>query len=467
MKKTVFLLAIVTFFMKLTHSQPYTMQHTNASGQIVNWDIEQITSDYGRRHYDGSRWHKGIDYTPLNGAGLRILSPTSGKVTRLFNGATQRYKVLVVEGGNWDEANFQTNNHNFGYGHIFNNQEIGTNGIVSGDFVLLTMNGTSQNLAILDLNAYPRIAIGPITGTVTYQGQVYNVTQRVDAHQQIAPIGGSGNYPNSFTPHIHLYLFQNPNDPGNMEQFQRAANCRNPFQLLQYPQLGYQIRIEGEETSNNGLHNLTPIGSSTFFPGDFRASIIVKDLVEGAGNTSTYDNTVKDTDSVCLFIKHNYEQADAYRLVQGHVLESKILYGGRHNGNTIYPTNNNPPGNTGDNRADIAYNTLEFDGSITRTGILPYAYSSASTNPTRPQPFDLHYFSDIYTRIQDNHVPGTPLVFAPVNKLARYPDGKYDLLAKMTTVQNETYPGNNNPQRQIIIDNFCPYIEKVEISQIW
>ena len=39
MKKTVFLLAIVTLFMKLTHSQTYTMQYTNANGKIVNWGI--------------------------------------------------------------------------------------------------------------------------------------------------------------------------------------------------------------------------------------------------------------------------------------------------------------------------------------------------------------------------------------------------------------------------------------------
>lgn len=39
MKKTVFLLAIVTLFMKLTYSQTYTMQYTNANGKIVNWGI--------------------------------------------------------------------------------------------------------------------------------------------------------------------------------------------------------------------------------------------------------------------------------------------------------------------------------------------------------------------------------------------------------------------------------------------
>jgi hypothetical protein len=465
MKKIVFLFAIVTLFIKLTYSQPYTMQHTNASGQIVDWNIERITSDYGRRNYDDSRWHKGIDYTPVNGAGLRILSPTSGRVTRIFNGYTTRYKVLVVEGGNWNGTAFQPNNHNFGYGHIFNNQEIGTDGIVSGSFVLLKMKHPNQeDLAILDLNSNPYIVIGPVTGKVIYKDQnntpqEYDVTQRVDAHQQIAPIGGSGN----FTPHIHLYLFQNPNDPGDMVQFRRAANCRNPLQRILYPQLGYQILIEGEDANDNGLHNLTPVGSSTFFPGDVRASIIVKDLLEGAGNTSTYGNTVKDTDSVRLYIKKDYEFSAAYRLIQGHVLESKIFYGGRHNGVNIYPTDGNPPGNTGNNRADIANNTLDFDGSTTRTGINPYAYSSASTNPPRPRPYDLHYFSDIYTRIQNDHVPGTPLVFAPISKFARYPDGKYDLLAKMTTIQNVTYPTNNDHQRQIIIDNFKPYVEKIEV----
>jgi PKD repeat protein len=462
MKIIALLTFIIVFFIEISLAQPYTLQHTNVAGTTVDWTIERITSDYGRRNHDGTRWHKGIDYTPFNGAGLRIVTLSSGRVTKLFRGGSG-YTVLVIEGGEWYGTDFQPNNSNFGFGHIFQDGNVG-NGLVSGNFVLLYMKSPNANhLAILDLNSDPYIAIGPVTGKVSYLGQEYDVNQRIDMNQYIAPIGGSGGYP----PHIHLYLFQNPNDPGDIVQFTSAANCRNPLQLLQYPQLGYQIRIEGENAIDNGLHNLTLIGSNTFYPGDISASIIVKDLLNSAGNTSTYGNTVKDTDSLHLYIKQNYEPADAYRLVQGHILESKICYGGRHNGYNIYPTNGNPQGNTGNNHADITDNTLDFDGSTTRTGILPYAYSNSGTNPPRPRPFDLHYFSDIYTRIQNDHVPGTPLIFAPISKFARYPDGEYHLLARMTTVRNVTYPNNNIPQRQIIIDNFRPYIEKVEISQMW
>ena len=432
----------------------FTLRYTNQNGVVVQSTTSRFTSDFGRRNHSGTRWHQGVDYQPTYCTGAGIVTLASGRVVSLSSG----YKVLTIEGGSWTWQPtagtyfFYGNTNHFGYGHLFNDNPIGS-GIQSGNFVFLRINGSDDDYAILNLTT--GIAIGPIENAeVTYNGTNYIVRRRVETDQLIAPMGDSGG---SFPCHLHLYMFQNPNATSLIT----SDNCKNPLALLNYPYTGndFEVLIEGHDpTNNNGLHNLTPVGGSTYYPGNVRSAVIVKDRLRNEGNTTTYNSTIKDTDKVNLFIKRSFESNSSYRLIQGGALESKIWYGGTRNGQ-IYPTAQNPSGGN----ADITNNTSLYDGSITRTGIEPFAYSDPSTNPARPRPFDLHYFSDIYTRIHKNHVLGQPLSFAPIGKLARYPDGKYNLLAEVITIKNVGYRNSNNPQKSIIIDNFRPYVEKVEV----
>lgn len=433
----------------LIYGQQLQVRYRNANGQIIQMPTNSLTSDFGRRHsvWTGSRWspspwHMGTDYQPQNCDGLSLVSIGSGRVQNIENipnsNETTYYKILTIDGGTWNGSAFNDNGNDFGYGHIFNDVEAGI-GTLSGNFVFLKMNSPNQDdYAILNLNSVPAIAIGKIDGgTVTYEDTSYTVTNKIIEDQLIAPIGGSGGY----APHLHLYMPKSPS-----QNVQGVNNAKNPLELVAYTPATYNITIDNLYRLTNASNPNVLYGCSGLDTTN-NAAIRVKVAMQEQG-TTTFFNSTYDVEEVRLLIKGCYESENAYRLIQGTSLESRIKMGGLKNSQR-YP-------NQGE--ADIAWSPdyyAQINGTNNRTGLEPHAYHNGN--------YDLFYFSDIFTRIQNDN----RLVLAPINNLARYPDGKYDLLARMTTIRNVTYPNNNNPQRQIIIDNFCPYIEKVKITQTW
>lgn len=450
------LLFLTLLLCQLTNGQNLTVRY-QSGGAPVNMTTSNISSDFGRRHsvwgtsWSPSPWHMGVDYAFPGCNGIPIISITSGRVSRIENlnpTGTTHYKILTIDGGTWSDATqnatFADNTNDFGYGHIFNDNDIG-NGILSGNFVFLRMDGNNSNrFAILNLNITPHVAIGEVEGTVTYNGNPYNVSTRVDNDQLIAPIGGSGGF--AAHPHLHLYRPLNPDN-----NVQTLSNAKNPFEAIQHENTNYTVTI-------SGLNRLT--NTSTTLPVWYECDGQSKNSalkVNVSMNTPTkgitYTNTVYDIEDVRVLIKKSYEADNLYKLIQGRVLESRITMGGRLN-NVRYPAVGEAT-----NPIDIAWKSTDgtsINGSYTKTGIEPHAYHD--------QNYDIFFFADIYTRIHKNQVQGISqqLKLAPVGKLARYPDGKYNIIARASRI-SPSNPLINSTASTIIIDNFRPYVEKIEI----
>lgn len=449
------LIFLVLLLCQLTNGQNLTVRY-QSGGVPVNMTTSNITSDFGRRHsvwgtsWSPSPWHMGVDFAFTGCNGIPIISITSGRVSRIENlnpSGTTHYKILTIDGGTWSDASqnatFADNTNDFGYGHIFNDNDIG-NGILSGNFVFLRMDGNNSNrFAILNLNVTPHFAIGEVEGTVTYNGNPYNVRTRVDGDQLIAPIGGSGGF--SQHPHLHLYRPLNPDN-----NVQTLSNAKNPFEVIQHPVTAYTATI----SELYQLTNSTATSPVWYACSDQTTNSAIKVNVSmiGAANGLTYTNSAYDIEDVRLLIKKSYEADNDYRLIKGKAVESRITMGGRRN-SSRYPADGEAV-----SAIDIAWKSGDgtpFNGSNTNTGIEPHAYHDGN--------HDIFYFADIYTRIHKNQVQGVnqQLKLAPVGKLARYPDGMYNIKARATRLTNNTE--FNSAVSSVIIDNFMPYVEKFEI----
>ncbi len=403
----------------------------HSTGIINNYNTSNINSDFGPRVCsDCSKWHKGID---LNRAGStdhgdRIITPVTGTIAQIYHYNT--YIVLVING---------PGNQDYGYGHIFENYSENALPIVLGDFVLTKMNAPHTSvLAIIDLSN--NRAFSTITnGTVNYGNYpTFTTTNTVQAGWPICPVGNSAA---SNGTHLHLYLLLDPsNNPQN------TNNAKNPLQFIDHQNTNFDVNII--ETNN-----LTEFGQTIFYSGDHRGSVGIEVKMNGAGNTSTYSNQIMDIEKVQLNVKKFGQTDNDYQLIIGNNYTGEILLGGRINNNR-YPSSGYPTGNTS---FDIATDY----GSTTRTGIDPFAYRAIEENP---RPWDIWYFSDIYTRIhKDDNFTG-PLKLATSNSEARYTDGVYLLKPKAYKIDNSEADLLLDP-KQILIDNFRPYISNVKIKE--
>ncbi|MEI6060470.1 MAG: 3-coathanger stack domain-containing protein [Bacteroidota bacterium] len=305
--------------------------------------------------------------------------------------------------------------------------------------VLAQINNKPGKYAIIDLSHNPAIAFGEAEGNTTYDGITYPVCRSVLAGQDIAPMGNS----DATNVHLHLYLTADPNiNPNN-----NIDNAKNPLQFIDHVNTNFDISIDE-------LFKLTyfPI-ASTPCGGNQKASVKVKLEMPGAGNSQNYDNEVMDIDSVLLFIKRFGENDDKYALIKGDRFHSKIVLGGRLD-HKRYPSIGWPVSNSG-------FDIVNQFGNEQFTGIEPYAYNT--------HPYDFWCFSDFYTRIKSTDYLDGYLELANSNAEARYPDGIYYIKPKAYRISgieavnpNNT---NNNQAKQIIIDNFRPYISRVKIYE--
>lgn len=422
---------IVLQYQPCTDCQTATPQYL-ATTNYVTWDLN---SDFGPRDI-GSFWHKGIDYNIANGSqntddkGYHIIAPFNGEFT--FATLNSAYKYFIIR----DQDN---NSRNLGFGHIFNGSVGETQ--ISGDMVLKQTDGGNA-WAIICLStgrAYCTIA----GLTVTY-GQPYITQNTCNAGDPIAPIGTSGNI--VFDPHVHLYYARDPNS-GTSSIAQRN-NAKNPLQIVNHQNTDYNISIEN-------TNNLTEYGQTPFYNGDALSSVKVKITLAGAALGERYTNATMDIDSTLILIKRYGETDDKYSLIKGRNYLSKIVMGGRTD-HKRYPSNGWPSNNS----FDIAINT----GNESRTGIIPHAYSDDNQGN-----HDFLFFSDFYTRIKNTDQYGGALDLANSNSEARYPDGVYLIKPRAFRINNAeaTNPANpnNNAPKQIIIDNFRPYISRVKIYE--
>jgi hypothetical protein len=420
----------------LGQNPQYILQYRVSSGSAaLPFLTEHIKSDFGIRNSGGnSRWHRGIDYSVIpkdagdGDKGYRLVTPVAGTVSRITRG---NYIFIIIDAAGPTD---------FGYGHIF--EESNAVAVSLGGMVLQQIDNKPGEYAIIDLEAIPIRVFGTALGTVTYSGHPYPVNSiTVTANQDIAPLGDS----DANNAHLHLYLTTDPEGNPNND----VDIAKNPLQYLNHANTQFDIII-------NDLFELKEYNSNDLFSaGNVNGSIKVQIEMPGAGNASYYDQEVMDIDSVIVQIK-KYDESDAkYSLIIGANTKTQIVLGGRPSG-FRYPSNGHPQGN--------AYDIRNVFGDEDNTGIYPWAYRDIN-----PQPYDYYFFSDFYTRIKNTDQFGGALELANSNSEARYPDGVYLIKPKAFRINNAeaTNPANpnNNAAKQIIIDNFRPYISRVKIYE--
>lgn len=413
--------------------QPCTnCQGTNpVYGIVTDYSTWDLNSDFGMRRYEDSKWHQGIDYNIADGGtntdetGYHIIAPFDGRFTYVT--LSSGYKYFIIQDRN-------NSSRNLGFGHIFSKEKWITQ--KSGDMVLT--KATNGTWAIICLST--GLAYSYISGLTVIYNEVPYVTQNTCiAGDPIAPVGNSGGEDSNYDTHLHLYYAEDPTQ-GASSSTQRN-NAKNPLQIVNHVNTNFDISIEG-------ITKLTEYNQNLFYSGAEQVSINVKTKMAGAGNGSRYTDQVMDIEKVHLYIKKYGQNDNDYKLILGNNFESKIVLGGRMD-NARYPSGNS------------SYDIASAFGSITRTGIEPFAY--------KLYPYDNWYFSDIYTRIHKNDNFTGSLKLAACNAEARYSDGVYFIKPRAfridnTEAVNPANPNNNTP-KQIIIDNFRPYIANVKIKE--
>ncbi|MFH2142677.1 MAG: PKD domain-containing protein [Bacteroidota bacterium] len=397
------------------------------NGNDIEFTTNKITSDFGKRRGNLSHWHRGIDYGGI-AKGTRLLAISGGTVAKIETG----YVVLIIDGS-----------IDFGYGHLFKN---GSLPLVSGNMVLTYLDNSTLHKAIIDLNT--GVAIGEIPGTATYNGTPYTVVTTVNQYDEIAPIGDSGgNYPT----HLHLYRFYDINQA--IADYNDVDNDKDPLEVVHHDNTNYTVEIEGKALTINSQSYINS-NDIIIFSGENSISFRARWTMDGAATGATYNNTVMDVDLVELFIKQESKpvelgqlwgnQNSNYKLIKGHNYESKLSHGARMNSD-IYPACITQQNNY---------------GSTTNTGIYPHAYNSSSDG----YPYDDYYFSDFRTRIHKNdNFSQSSVLYGYNNDDVRYHDGSYNLYARIIDVNGHFGFSNNNTPPEIVVDNFLPFIQQVEV----
>jgi PKD repeat protein len=176
------------------------------------------------------------------------------------------------------------------------------------------------------------------------------------------------------------------------------------------------------------------------------------DPVTISGNNNRYDR-LWDVNRVELMIRKEY--AFNYQLIEGATHTSDIRLGGRI-GEMMMPDYMYRDGSASNGGG------VTHIGNLTRQGIRPFTYATNGAHP-----YDDFYFTDFITRIHNNDpMDGgdADIAYCPEN--ARYPDGRYEMIAQVTNVRNEVHEGPKENGEltpvEFILDNFKPYVKKVE-----
>lgn len=434
---------------------------THVYGPSTEFLTNHIVSDYGKRLKQTSSWHRGVDFN--RGANTdhwdHFLALNKCDVKKLQGGAG--YKYILTQGTQLGRLD------HFGYGHLFDYSPAPN---AKGDLVLIEMdNIIPKQYAIIQMPSGPPFtAFGPVEGTATYGTTVYTVTNDIEKDEVLGNIGRSNNLGNYNYQHVHVYMFKDINKAIQTLGHSNISNDRDPLEVISHPNTIYEVTI----SKDNNVNNNSIVTSS----GADAISVRTRYSMQGEPTpllVGKFKNVVMDIDNVDIFIKaanKPYESNHSnwgnlnsnYQLIRGEFVDSHLSHGARLE-SEIYPIianpffgyNANPLSNTAiDITTDGKY------GSYTSTGIDPFAYRE-----TGNQTFDEYYFSDFYTRVKDNYSLGDNHIFASCNEEAMYPDNRYELFSRVISVRDDIYSTKDKPTTEIIIDNFRPFIKKVEIRK--
>ena len=468
MKTIIKTLVLICLFGAELHAQFDLMYKVCDTCQATSFLEDKVSEDFGRRP-TGSRWHKGLDYSPAVGdgdVGYQLLALQDGTITQLD---VTGYKYIIVQSG----AEGTQPAIIWGFGHIFTDlsNEIGNFEVAQ----LLAPNNDESAIVYKNDSGDVLDVFGNVAGTIEYNDTTYVVTNQITTGQPLAPLGSSGGF--ATMAHLHLYNFtipDHPNPGGDLALYNSGDHFhdfKDPLEYLDYDTAIYNITINTDDV--------------TYAVNDYASIRVRCELSNDTETLVNRHNVPMDVDDVELFIKKNNEPETNYALIKGVWLESKISNGARFvNGNTTrYPSPNNPPHNTPPTAGsqfpfggvDIAHPDDNNGcgglgiGCKDRTGYASRCYNTAN--------YDDYYFSDIKLRVHKTdsffaNKTVDSIKYAVIGDDARYPDAWYHLRAKVTTVKNSEYYSDEVvppliPQLDsILIDNFRPYIDSINIYSL-
>lgn len=449
--KSFFVIVITSIVFSLSAQTPPEVKYlpylgTNNDDEIhqygtsTEFPTTEIADDFGPRQlkknsytfkeYD---WHGGVDYNSNindgnNDFGNLLLAVEGGNILEDGVLASEGYKRIVVEG-----------EHNFAYVHIFKGGSVPSNGMKVGGCILKYLNSPYDNtwVIIFQINgSYTAIAPhkdypnGPPVASFTDDSgdlQTISVETSVSQGDPVAPLGNSG----TLGAHLHLQISTQGVSISD-------GYAKDPLGIVKHDEPAYNIEIlkENDETA----------GITLDYPGTNESTIQVR--VGGLQNTEDATNrytSVMNIDEVEILIKKENLNNPPYSLIQGPYYESKFSHGARLN--------------TQRKNMDLVLTNNDV-GNWEKTHMQPFAYAGLS-DPYVHHPWDEYYFADFATRIHKDDTPGAPLEFASCPQDALYNDGNYTVKARVTTVNGNPY--ESQEEYPIIIDNFKPFIQRVQM----
>lgn len=386
----------------------------------------KVADDYGPRQ-NGSNlydWHGGIDYNSGDN------NTDMGDLALAIRGGTIKgslgtgYKRLVIQSGGVE---------NYGYGHFFTNDN--NNLPLRSGGCWLVLDDLDNRCIVMCIDG-DTIAIAAQVGTVTFDGKTFTVSNTIAAGAPIGPTGYS-----ALSTGAHLHLWVNPDGSSSTHD----TIAKNPLQYVHYEAPGQTVNLRRVTHYDN---NTTVPWDSTgiVYPGNNATHVVVRSTMLNQNANAKRYNRINDINQVDLILVN--KKLNTAELIYGKENFSWIWVGGLM-GEEMYLTNmykDNGQENGGPKHI----------GNLNRQGIRPFAYATYGAHP-----YDDYYFPDIYTRIhKENNFGDLRTAELPLN--TRYPDGEYELFARVTNIRNQV---TNSDTLSFTLDNFKPYVSRVTVSQ--
>jgi hypothetical protein len=409
-------------------------------GVPTAFETNQISSDYGMRVADGTRFHQGIDYAgPVFGSGIASIEGGPGIGA---NGQDLRASILRISVTNGLKYVIMRGEYTFAYLHIFENGNEWP--MRNSGFVL---DELPNNNGFCIINIASGVAYAQIAGlNVNYMGQNYTTTNRVSQDELFAPIGNSA----ANNAHLHVSLLEN-----NATDFNSATDCIDPWNVVTHPNNALEGDLRTRRSNNFNLvnceHDQGEDAWGTLVPrydnntrNILEAQVSMPGAVMTAAGTA-YTNVCMDEDKIEIQIKKQNE--NIWSKIKGSMYESYFQIDPQGN-NQIHPA-----------RMNGSYGGL----NVQEMGCFPTAYRNGAGGfgVGAGHPHDFYLFPDFYLRIKNDHTLGNAVTLANYPWDARYPDGMYQLRTNISDVDGNVYAQNplNFP-----IDNFKPFVREVGVN---
>ncbi|MFD2916824.1 CARDB domain-containing protein [Psychroserpens luteus] len=397
------------FCFKLFSQSDYNFDIQYYDGENHYFKFSDVSSDYGLRRLSNTNlydYHGGLDFAFNGIQGNIIIAQKEYTIDRIDVDGNGLKSIVFTDGTS--------------FRHIFLGTSIPdcNNESTLGGFLLIERFCNTDEYVII--NTIDNIAYGPNNGTITYNGNPYNITNTIGIGNKVAPIGNSGGY----GAHFHL---QNSFNINNLND---DVSTNNPL---------YDLSYERSEAVSYNL-DVTNLFTNNYLRGydkhPFKVKVTFNNLEEVPNTDTRFINSVFDLENIKLQIKPllglgQYETMETLE-------ESFISIGGAQNSAPL-------PSYIG-----ISNDDENIIGSENKTGIQPFAYSELVT--TNQNDFDNYFFADFRPRFSIDNSD------AELSEDAKYPDGKYFIRSSLTDIKGNIY---ESEPAGITIDNFRPYVERV------